>query len=545
METKYESLYKGLQTLLEEDQIVIQKEKIQEITATLIPFQTHPTILVYPKRQEEVQSIVRLANQYNVPIWTVSTGKNWGYGEKVATYNGGVTIVLEKLNTIHHVDEALAYAILEPGVTYEQLNTYLKEHHPKLWPDSAGSTKSASVIGNALDKGRGLTPYADHFGNITGLNVVLPNGEMLKTGIGAVKDSSVRHLYKWGTGPYLDGLFAQSNYGIVVQAGVWLMPEPESFDWGVFEFTDNEKEFPRFINELRTLCLHRYLPSFPHIANDFAMLCIVDQYPHDKVLAPSKMLSQKEILSWRKRQGVASWTFGFGLYGSKEMVRFQRNKLRKVLSPFGTIQFIGVAIREDVVGTIARFVAPMVNRLMGKSESFMTSLLPSIHLFQGIPTDHFVKQVYVKKEKKPEGNFDPAEDKCGTLWYGPLVPFDGEIVMQVITKARKIFEEYEFEFFAEVMVENERSLIVLMGVFFDRDNEEDTKRARAWYEHIYTLFEQDGYFPYRATTFAMPKMLEADHVLKSFLENVKNSIDPNHTLAPGKYGITNRNDTNL
>lgn len=73
-------------------------------------------------------------------------------------------MVLERMNRIHEVDEALGYAVIEPGVTYKQLNEFLKANYPDLWSDSAGTTQFASVLGNALDKGRGLTPYADHLG---------------------------------------------------------------------------------------------------------------------------------------------------------------------------------------------------------------------------------------------------------------------------------------------------------------------------------------------------------------------------------------------
>jgi 4-cresol dehydrogenase (hydroxylating) len=84
-------------------------------------------------------------------------------------------MVLERMKKIEMVDEKLGYAVIEPGVTYRDLNGYLKDNKLALWSDCAGSTESASVIGNALDKGRGVTPYADHFGALCGMEVVLPD----------------------------------------------------------------------------------------------------------------------------------------------------------------------------------------------------------------------------------------------------------------------------------------------------------------------------------------------------------------------------------
>ena len=104
----------------------------------------------------------------------------------------------------------------------------------------SGSTRPTarphgSVIGNALDHGLGTTPYGDHFGNLCGTEVVLADGRVLQTNGAA--DSVVRHTYKWGTGPYLEGLFGQAGGGVVIRAGVWLMPAPEAYRFFVLELS--------------------------------------------------------------------------------------------------------------------------------------------------------------------------------------------------------------------------------------------------------------------------------------------------------------------
>ena len=64
----------------------------------------------------------------------------------------------------------------------------------------------------------------DHWNAVCGLEVVLANGEVLRTGMGAMPNSEVWHQYKYGFGPLVDGLFSQSNFGIVTRMGLWLMP---------------------------------------------------------------------------------------------------------------------------------------------------------------------------------------------------------------------------------------------------------------------------------------------------------------------------------
>ena len=52
---------------------------------------------------------------------------------------------------------------------------------------------------------------------------------LLRTGMGGVEKSNTWQAFKWGYGPYLDGIFTQSNYGVVTKMGMWLMPAPPAY----------------------------------------------------------------------------------------------------------------------------------------------------------------------------------------------------------------------------------------------------------------------------------------------------------------------------
>jgi 4-cresol dehydrogenase (hydroxylating) flavoprotein subunit len=518
--------------------LVFKPREVELETRTCIPFRQIPDCIVYPESAEQVQEIVILANELKVPIWPVSTGKNWGYGEKSACYQGGITMVLEKMREIEFVDEKLGFAIIEPGVTYRDLNRYLKDHGLGLWSDSAGTTESASVIGNALDKGRGLTPYADHFGSLCGMEVVLPDGSLLRTGNTTETRNKVWNLYKWGVGPYLDGLFAQSNLGIVVKAGIWLMPEPEAFDFLAFEYTRSLDFFPEMIDDLRRLVFQGVLRSRPHLANDFAMLCIVSQYP-THLLGGQKSLSPEAIGRWRKEHGVSPWTFGCGLYGSAQEVRNQRRTLRRVLGRYGRLWSFGLATRSDWIGKLVFQTSRYAARLAGKSPAFLDSIKPAADLFKGIPTDEFARQVYFKSHRdKPSGAFDPAKDQCGFIWIGPVVPFLSKDVQEVLEKAGRVFRKHDFDVFVEIIVESPRALIVLFGVFYDKADTDEVGRASNWYTEIRLLMIESGYPPYRETALSSPHAFEYNPTTRNFLATIKKAIDPVDTLAPGRYGIT-------
>lgn len=518
---------------------VVEGDALERISRTCIPYREIPSAAVFPSTSQAVVDVVLAAREFDVPLWPVSTGKNFGYGEKSACYPGGITMILDRMTGLE-INEQLGYAVIEPGVTYKQLNDTLKQTGSAYWADTAGTTQYASVLGNALDKGRGLTPYADHFGAICGMDVVLPNGKVLETGGGPVGNNKVRHTYRHGVGPCLDGLFAQSNLGIVVKAGLWLMPAPERFDWAAFEYTKTRRELPAFIRDLQRLVAKGALRSRPHLANDFAMMCIVSQYP-DHLVGADSCLSAQAMAAWRKEHGVAEWTFGCGVYGGREEVRFQKREIKAVLGRYGRVQFVGRAVEDNLAGRFVRWCAPFVNRLMGKSHSFVEAMIPAINLFRGIPTDHFVRQVYFKSPQgKPVSDVDPARDQCGFLWIGPVLPFTSEDVMQGLELAEGISKRHGFDFFVEIIVESARSVFFLLGVFFGRNDPDDNRRALAWYEETRSAFLAAGYPPYRETTLSMSKAADANPPHKEVLAVLKRAFDPQCIVAPGRYGSPER-----
>jgi 4-cresol dehydrogenase (hydroxylating) len=130
---------------------------------------------VCPQSVEEVE-IVRIANTYKQPLWTVSTGKNMGYGMTAPATPGQVVLDLKRMNRILEVDADLGTCLLEPGVTYQQLKDYLEEHKIPLWIDVPTVGPIASPVGNTLDRGVGYTPYGEHFMFQCGMEVCCPTG---------------------------------------------------------------------------------------------------------------------------------------------------------------------------------------------------------------------------------------------------------------------------------------------------------------------------------------------------------------------------------
>ena len=104
--------------------------------------------------------------------------------------------------------------------------------YPFMVPTS-GAGPQASILGNALERGFGITPCTDHAAALTSVEAVLPDGSLYRSAFREEGGALVDRSFPWGIGPHLDGLFAQSNFGIVTEGSVALAPRPERVE-GIF-----------------------------------------------------------------------------------------------------------------------------------------------------------------------------------------------------------------------------------------------------------------------------------------------------------------------
>ena len=89
-----------------------------------------------------------------------------------------------------------------------------------------------SPIGHALERGFAHTfseNGRDRWDTVCGMEVVLGNGEIVRTGPGACEGSQTWQDQKWGIGPYVDGIFSQSNFGVITKMGFWIRPAHEGY----------------------------------------------------------------------------------------------------------------------------------------------------------------------------------------------------------------------------------------------------------------------------------------------------------------------------
>jgi FAD/FMN-containing dehydrogenase len=171
---------------------------------------------IQPANVEQVQKVVEAANKYGQPLHPISIGRNLGYGGSSPRLRGTTILDLKRMNKILEINETSGYALLEPGVSYFELYEHLQRIGSKLWVDCP-DIGWGSVVGNACDRGAGYTPMGDHFLFHCGMEVVLPTGKLVRTGMGALPGNDTWQTFQYGFGPYHDGIFTQSSLGIVTK----------------------------------------------------------------------------------------------------------------------------------------------------------------------------------------------------------------------------------------------------------------------------------------------------------------------------------------
>ena len=192
--------------------------------------------VVMPKTVEEIQKIVKLANEEKIPI--VPMGGGMTLSGLVIPVKGGIVLDMKRMDEIIEINESSRYALIEAGVTTGKLQAYLEEHHPNLEVSIPDAPPSVTVAGNALIHGSGFLSqkHGDHGSMLNGLEVVLPNGEACKLGSCALSN------YWFTRGPIPDfiGLFTSSfgTMGIATKLSIKLYPKPNIRDIILGRFED-------------------------------------------------------------------------------------------------------------------------------------------------------------------------------------------------------------------------------------------------------------------------------------------------------------------
>ena len=444
---------------------------------------------VAPATLEQVQAVVRAANQHGVPLYPISTGRNLAYGGSAPVYSGSVVLDLKRMNRVLEVNERNAYALVEPGVSYFDLYEHITKAGLDLWIDPP-DPGWGSVIGNALDGGAGWTasPFRDHFGSHCGMEVVLANGEVVRTGMGALPNSKSWQHNRWGFGPWVDGLFRQSNFGVVTKMGFHLMPRPEVLLSATVTSARDEDIVP-MLDALNLLENQHVVNGSTQIFGGF------DRAPPNS----------------------PAWTIQVPIYGPEKVVRAQMDYAKSRFALIPGLNFVEGEVFRTPLSPEALARVRLVN--------FGIPNLSTFALLGRSPVN-----------PNPDG---------GHIDFSPIVPRTGESLLEFKRFYRenlpKVTEGENLGIAGPVyMTCWDRTLVCLIMFPIGRDKARNAKIRRA-FEGWVKLAAERGWAEYRAPAAFQDLIADTysynNHSLNRLRETIKDAVDPNGILSAGRYGV--------
>ena len=450
-----------------------------------------------PANVEEVRAVVRIANEFRIPLWPISRGKNFGYGGPAPVLKGSMVLDLSRMKQIE-VDEENGTVLVEPGVGFFDLYDFIQSRKLPLWLSVPGNSWG-SVAGNALDRGVGYTPYGDHAARICGLEVVLPQGDLVRTGMGAMTNSKSWQLYKPGFGPSWDSMFCQSNFGIVTKLGLWLMPEPESVLGFDIEF-DKPEDIGWAVDVLAPLRRDGVIQQSPSFGNWMRSAAVMTR--REQWAKPDQALDETAITAIRKHFNIGWWSVQIRTYGPLEINEATNRHVQRA--------FNGKPVMAMKPSRWVKGDPPLGSPVSGTPISF------------------------------PLANANWFTGRGGHVSYSPVLPPRGDLALKQFQRTKALYDRYGMDYHASFSM-GERSMTNVNQVLFDRDNPVMAANLDRIFRALVVDAKEQGYGEYRTHIDYMDLVAETfdynGHALRRLNEKVKDALDPRGILAPGKSGI--------
>ncbi len=179
-----------------------------------------PDAVVFPADAQQVALLVKMANVENIPLFPRGAGSGFSGGS--LPVNGGIVVVTSRMDKIIAIDEDNLVATVEPGVVTEQFQQAV-EKVGLFYPPDPASLKFSTLGGNAAECAGGprCVKYGVTKDYILGLEVVTPQGDIIKTGGATMKGVVGYDLTKLMVG-------SEGTLGIITKLIIKLLPLPEA-----------------------------------------------------------------------------------------------------------------------------------------------------------------------------------------------------------------------------------------------------------------------------------------------------------------------------
>lgn len=482
------------------------------------------------EESSQIPKVLSVARQNNIKIYPISTGKNWGYGSSLPVSSGSIILDLSKLNRIIEFNSKLGYVVLEPGVTQQMLFEFIESNNLSYMVPTTGAGPDVSLLGNAIERGYGMTPIEDHTSSLISMRAYLPNGQLYESQLSEFGGYRSDSVFKWKIGPHLDGLFSQSNLGIVFQATLALAKKPENMTQ--FLSYIDEDNLENAIDTIRKIKIQiGSIAGGINIMNKRRLLAMINgaiDWPLN-FAAPDSFIRELAL-----QQKLPDWMILGGLYGPHEMVKGAIEVVSKELNEITNKTIFINRKKVQLFSRIVKYI-PLSNM-----KRIVLSLEKAIDVLEGKPGQIALPLAYLKHPERntfiSQKNLSPDRDNCGLIWFSPLIPVDGNLARDYVSEIHRICLYYDIEPLITLTLISERCFDSTIPLLFNKNSSADKVRAQLCHDALVKIAPELGIFPYRLDVRSMEYLYRENHGVASRLwSTIKKAVDPENIISPGRY----------